>query len=75
MASNSLVNKDFSTVPPMSLLGGIPAKLIKTGLRKIDNKKFHLEIKTWYASSENEGMFEIKQDISDNICNCIEEEI
>lgn len=75
VASNSFVNKDFSTVPPMSLLGGIPAKLIKTGLRKIDNKKFHLEIKTWYASSENEGMFEIKQDISDNICDCIEEEI
>ena len=75
VASNSLVNKDFSSIPPMSLLGGIPAKLIKTGLRRIDNKKFHLDIKTWYASTENKGIFEIKQGISDNICNYIEEEI
>ena len=39
VASNSLVNQNFSSIPPMSLLAGIPPKLNKTRLRRIENKK------------------------------------
>lgn len=39
VTSNSLVNKDFSTVPPYPLIGGIPAKLISNGNVRIFNRE------------------------------------
>lgn len=38
IASNSLCNKDYSDIPPNSLLAGIPAKFIKTGIKRIFEK-------------------------------------
>ncbi len=35
IASNSLCNKDYSSIPPDSIIGGIPAKVLKTGYRRI----------------------------------------
>jgi acetyltransferase-like isoleucine patch superfamily enzyme len=35
VSSNSLCNKDYSYIPPDSIIGGIPAKLLKTGYRRI----------------------------------------
>lgn len=35
VASNSLVNKDFSYLKPNSLIGGLPAKLIKEGVARV----------------------------------------
>ncbi len=35
IASNSLVNKDFSSLPPYSMLAGSPAKLCVSGIRRI----------------------------------------
>lgn len=39
VASNSLVNKNFLTVSPYPLLGGIPAKLISSGIVRIFNRE------------------------------------
>ena len=35
VASHSLVNKDFSEVGPNCLIAGIPAKVVKKGIRRI----------------------------------------
>lgn len=37
VASNSLLNKDYSDIPECSVIGGMPAKLIKQGMRRIFN--------------------------------------
>lgn len=50
VASNSLVNKDYSTFPTDSMIGGVPAKLIKTGLRKIENSMVEKKIIDYYRS-------------------------
>lgn len=40
VASHSLVNKDFSDIPPQSLIAGQPAKYITSGLRRIDDEEW-----------------------------------
>ena len=40
IASNSLLNKDYTlTIPPCSIMGEIPAKLIKTGYVRLHGEK------------------------------------
>lgn len=34
VASNSLLNKDYSSIPPYSMLAGMPAKIVKCGVKK-----------------------------------------
>lgn len=35
VASNSVCTKNYSEIPPDSIIGGVPAKLIKTGYRRV----------------------------------------
>lgn len=35
VSSNSLCNKDYSEVPPFSVLGGVPAKVLSSGKQRI----------------------------------------
>lgn len=45
VGSNSLLNKDYTkTIEPFSIIGGIPAKLVKTGVRRIYDGKLENEI-------------------------------
>ena len=39
VASNSLVNKDFSLIGSFNMLAGIPAKVIKKGINRIRGPK------------------------------------
>lgn len=52
VASNSLVNKDFSFLNPNSIIGGIPAKLIREGWTRVwDTKReftYHTQEFAWY---------------------------
>lgn len=43
VASNSLVNKNYSNLHPNSLIGGSPAKLIKEGISRVWDTKRELE--------------------------------
>ncbi|MDO9551555.1 hypothetical protein [Rhodonellum sp.] len=44
LTSNSVCNTDFSTVDKYSLIGGIPAKFIKSGFQRIFDIKEEIEI-------------------------------
>lgn len=58
VASNSLVGKDFSKLPESCLIGGIPAKLIATGFRKIEDSRIEREVAQYYKINPD-GMFNI----------------
>jgi acetyltransferase-like isoleucine patch superfamily enzyme len=58
VASNSLVNRDYSDIPDSSMIGGIPARFIKTGYRKIENGAVGKEIAEFYLKNA-EGVFQI----------------
>lgn len=60
VASNSLVGKDFSDIPESSMIGGIPAKFIATGFRKIENSRIEAEVARYYQDNP-EGMFVIPE--------------
>lgn len=54
VTSNSLVNKDFSAIEKNSIIGGIPAKLIKTGSILINNKKIVSRLNTYFSTETDE---------------------
>ncbi len=48
----SMLSKDYrSILPPYSIIGGVPAKLITSGLRRIDNNSSELLLNNYYATS------------------------
>src|SRR5574344_765040 len=54
----SLVNKDFSTVPENSIIGGIPAKFIANGFRRVLNPIAENKIIKFYDEYPD-GLYEI----------------
>lgn len=58
VASNSLLNKDYSFIKPYSIVGGIPAKLLREGYVRVWDKKRELEYQkkefSWYESWYNQ---------------------
>lgn len=63
VASNSLVGKDYSDIPESSMLGGIPAKLIATGFRRVENSKLERKIAAYYRENPH-GLYQIPDDES-----------
>ena len=51
VASNSLVSKDMASIPEESLIGGIPAKLLFTGIVRVEK---HLSDIFWYFKDNPE---------------------
>lgn len=49
VSSNSMVNRDFSELPPYTLLGGIPAKPIASGLVRVWDAAIEQQIWNHYA--------------------------
>ena len=71
VASNSLVNKDFSNIEYSSLIGGIPAKYIATGFRKIENSKIEKEINDFFSNSQKEE-FPLDETISRDLYSYVD---
>jgi len=62
VASNSLVNRDFSAVPQKSIIGGIPAKYLSTGYLRVFNPQTICMI-TEYYDNNGEGMYVYPEDV------------
>ena len=69
VASNSLVNKDMSEVPEESIIGGQPAKLISTGFRRIDCKRFERQIEKWFSKHPEADFYPLNEDVNHSICD------
>lgn len=69
VASYSLVNKDMSNIPEESIIGGQPAKLISTGYRRVDSKKYELEIMRWFKENPEASFFPMKERSEHSICD------
>lgn len=69
VASNSLVNKDMSDIPEESIIGGIPAKLISTGYRKVESNVLNHRLWDFFSKNPNENAYPLDKDVSHDICN------
>lgn len=69
VASNSLVNKDMTNIPEESIIGGVPAKLLSTGYRRIESQKFEMEVSLYFDSHPNVEFYKIPCDVSHAICD------
>lgn len=43
-SANALLTKDYTSLPPYSVIGGSPAKLLKSGVRRIYNSNMEQKI-------------------------------
>lgn len=68
VASNSLVNKALKNIPENSIVGGIPAKLISTGYRKVFNSRIEKSVHE-YLAEHPEGTFSIPDEIAMSDCS------
>ncbi len=53
VCSNSLVNKAINNISENSIVGGIPAKLISKGYRRVDNFDYNEFIRRYYRDSHD----------------------
>ena len=53
VASNSLVNKDFSNIEQSSMIGGCPAKYLATGFRRVENPNCEHAISQFYFDNSD----------------------
>ena len=65
-SANALLTKDYTDLPPYSVIGGCPAKLLKTGVRRVYNmEREALLIKYFKNSFES---YDFKDIEIDDIC-------
>lgn len=69
VASNSLVGKDFSEIPPESIIGGIPAKLISTGHRRVESAHMTCKIDHYFMENPQAIYFPLQENTNHDICN------
>lgn len=69
VASNSLVNKNMMDIPEESMIGGIPAKLIATGFRRVESMRFQEEIISYFAKNHDARYFPLAENINHSVCD------
>lgn len=69
VASNSLVNKNMSDIPEESIIGGIPAKLIASGFRRVESHKLVGDLWMHYVVEGNEKNFKMPEMVEHTICD------
>ena len=69
VASHSLVNKDFSDVPEGSIIGGTPAKLLKTNSRRVFNPKLEQYISKYFKENPESSVFQLDADFDASQCD------
>lgn len=61
-SANALLTKDYTSLPPYSVIGGCPAKLIKSGIRRIYNENEEREIKSFFKSHTSDMFLKVQLD-------------
>lgn len=69
VASNSLVNKDMSDIPIESMIGGVPAKCIATGYRRVDSMKLDSLLHKYFRDNPDMRAYSLDEDISHSVCD------
>ena len=68
IASNSLLNKDYTTeIPEKSIIGGMPAKLIKKNMSRVYDPKQEAIISDYFDSHPKEQVYKVRPDFLDGI--------
>lgn len=70
VASNGLVGKDYSDIPESSMIGGIPAKLIATGFRKVENSKIECQVTSYYRENPD-GLYHMSENETMDNCSFV----
>lgn len=48
----SMISKDYSTLPPFSILGGSPVKVLGEGIRRVNNNDYEIMLMRHFAQSD-----------------------
>lgn len=68
-SANSVLAKDYSSVPPYSVLGGVPAKIIKSGIRTVFDTHKEWDVINFFKKNPEAESFDIAADIDlDEFC-------
>lgn len=57
-SANALLTKDYTGIPPYTVLGGAPAKPLKSGIRRIELARFERELKHYFKANPNEKYYQ-----------------
>jgi acetyltransferase-like isoleucine patch superfamily enzyme len=67
VASNSVVNKNLN-IPPYSIVGGIPAKFIKEGFRRVESHSLTQDLYQYYQ--KHSDVYALPSDVSEEVFLC-----
>ena len=68
-SANALLTKDYTGIPPFTVLGGVPAKPIKSGIRRIRLTEFERELKCYFKKHPNEKFYQCDKNVNiDELC-------
>lgn len=63
-SANALLTKDYTFFPPYSVIGGVPVKLLKSGIRRIFNSSVERELEQFFKENPSESYYKI-DDVAD----------
>lgn len=69
VASHSLVGKDMSSIPEESIIGGVPAKLVSTGFRRVENLLLEKKLQQFFHQNPDAGFYPLSEGIEHSCCD------
>ena len=64
-SANALLTKDYTDLPPYSVIGGCPAKLLKTGVRRVYNTEKERVLNNFFNSENTNFVIEETIDLEE----------
>lgn len=64
-SANALLTKDYTDLPPYSVIGGCPAKLLKTGVRRVYNTDKERVLNKFFYKGNTKFIIEEKVDLEE----------
>ena len=69
VTSNSLLNKQYIDLDDYSIVGGIPAKKIKDGIRRVFKLESELALKKFFKKNGEDCVYEVNELSVEQFCN------